>query len=955
MMKSSRRDFLWTAVTVPLAARLDPWGEGRLEIMAAAPSAGQMQFENPQIIRYDAKCFTIQDHDTLVMSGAFHYPRCPKALWRDRLQKFKLAGFNTIETYVFWNYHEPQEGKVDLAEFEEFVKLVHEMGFMMIARPGPYVCAEWERGGFPSWVAAKRFPFRTTDPDSMRTSQHWFSEVLPIIQQHQVTLGGPIIMVQVENEYDYSEPIPEAGKREYIRALARMVWNAGINVPVITCWTAQARENRDPDMARIMDTCNFYPRWDIAKELTPELQKLRREEPSSPMMVTELQGGWFSEFGGVLSVNQDGVDAAQINMVTKTALELGVTSFNYYMGFGGTNFEWAAKNLTTTYDYAAPIREPGGLWDKYYAVRGIGQSLRAFGSVLARAVALPGAQCPNANVSVTERTNGPSAVLFVRENANAPQRYTMTFTDPHSPSKRQIVASRQGELELAPREMKMLPVQIPISGGRLCYSTGELLAHGVNLDRDFVILYDLPGRALEIGLATQDEPKIDGETLYRFWDPEYETSVLAVLVGTTEKMLLYHEHLQVFFVPRDKALRTFLWEFPPKIVPGSEETKTVVAPIFTDAYALMGSGTLKSRAWVDLDFLPGPHDLAVMLPPLPVKCRLDGILTDFHYDRPWHVARVHVTTPALPFQPINLSEGEAWVEKFDPATGDWLTSPLHALEDLGPVPYGYVKYRTSFTFSGEPKMFITTRADDMKKVFVNGKFVAEASNKEKLIEFPLAKHAQPGSNLVEISCEAFGAPNGGENLGELKGLESVGIGADFPSAKGLEKWQIQRSSALLRGREINPAAGPAPAEGAGGTPADAGLRRAGVVWTPASFVVGGEFLLGGQSQPLVPAFTWGRAKFTLPPADEAWKIPWKLTLDADCDALIFLNGKFVGRYVTIGPQKEFYLPEPYLAAGGENNLTFCLAYTDQSGHLRKLQVAPYTEFSVRRTRVEFEW
>ena len=117
-------------------------------------------------------------------------------------------------------------------------------------------------------------------------------------------------------------------------------------------------------------------------------EKLRREEPASPLAITELQGGWFSEFGGLLSVKQDGVDAAQINMLTKTALELGVTSFNYYMGFGGTNFDWAAKKLTTTYDYAAPIREPGGLWDKYYAVRGIGQSLRAFGSVLTRAVAL---------------------------------------------------------------------------------------------------------------------------------------------------------------------------------------------------------------------------------------------------------------------------------------------------------------------------------------------------------------------------------------------------------------------------------------------------------------------------------------------------------------------------------------------------------------------------------------
>ena len=103
----------------------------------------------------------------------------------------------------------------------------------------------------------------------------------------------------------------------------KMVWSAGINVPVITCWTKQARENSDPDMARIMDTCNFYPRWKIVKELTPQLEKLRREEPASPLAITELQGGWFSEFGGVLSVNQDGVDAAQINMLTKTASGVG--------------------------------------------------------------------------------------------------------------------------------------------------------------------------------------------------------------------------------------------------------------------------------------------------------------------------------------------------------------------------------------------------------------------------------------------------------------------------------------------------------------------------------------------------------------------------------------------------------------------------------------------------------
>jgi len=278
-MGPSRRRFLQASIGAPLAARLGRLGGPVFGLSAGGPAAsGQMQWENPQIIRYDANCFTLNDRDTFIFSGAFHYPRCPKPLWRDRLLKFKRAGFNTIETYVFWNYHEPEEGKADLSEFEDFVKLVHELGLYLIVRPGPYVCAEWERGGFPSWVAAQRFPLRTTHPASLGTSQHWFDLVLPIIQRHQILLGGPIIMVQVENEYDYSPPMPATDKREYVRFLARLVWKAGITVPVITCWTKQARENSDPDMARLMDTCNFYPRWEALKEAVPSLEKLRKEE-----------------------------------------------------------------------------------------------------------------------------------------------------------------------------------------------------------------------------------------------------------------------------------------------------------------------------------------------------------------------------------------------------------------------------------------------------------------------------------------------------------------------------------------------------------------------------------------------------------------------------------------------------------------------------------------------------
>ncbi len=167
-MKSSRRQFIQTALGVPLAGTLG--GSGVRTLWALQ----QEQFQNPEIIRYDAKCFTIQGKDSFIFGAAFHYPRCPKPLWRDRLEKLKRAGFNTIETYVFWNYHERQEGKSDLGEFEEFVLLVKDMGFWMIARPGPYVCAEWQRGGIPDWIAAKLFPLRSSDPHSIEWSLHWF-------------------------------------------------------------------------------------------------------------------------------------------------------------------------------------------------------------------------------------------------------------------------------------------------------------------------------------------------------------------------------------------------------------------------------------------------------------------------------------------------------------------------------------------------------------------------------------------------------------------------------------------------------------------------------------------------------------------------------------------------------------------------------------------------------------
>jgi len=943
-MKSSRRQFLELAAGAPLAAVVGPRG---LELLRGAvilpePVQGEDQFANPHIIRYDANCFTINGVDTFVYSGAFHYPRCPRALWRDRLAKFRHAGFNTIETYVFWNYHEPVEGRVDLSEFEDFVKLVKEMGFWMIARPGPYVCAEWDAGGFPHWVVAQRFPLRSNNPQSLKTSQHWYSEVLPVIRRHLVTESGPIIMMQIENEYDYWK-LGDADKKEYIRALAQMAWSSGIDVPLITCWTKQVRERSNADMARIMDTCNFYPRWNVVKQVVPALEKLRREEPACPLGVTELQGGWFSQFGGKLFVDQDGVNGAQLNLLTKTVIEQGLTYLSYYMGFGGTNFDWAAKHLTTTYDYAAPIREPGGLWEKYYAARSIGVTLGMVGPILVRARAPEHPpQSTNPSVNVGERMNASAGVLFIREDANAEQHFKITFTDPSSPTHRPISVPREGELTIGAREMKMLPVGILIPGSQLRYSSAEVIASGLNLDRHFLIVYDEPGRLAEISLATEQEPQIEGEPVYQYWDSDYESVTLGVRFEKSEKILYINDHLLLVLLPRERALGTWTADFPASVVPAPvapndyepqqpQKPEPMTIPFVGDVAMLDGTGSRHNRLWADLELAPGEHDLLMLLPPLPGRCWVDGAETEFKYDRHWRTARVHLTTPPPPSQPMSLTNVQTWVEKFDTASGQWMNTALRALEDLGPLPYGYVKYRAEFAYTNQPKMFISSLADDAKKFFLNGKVVTEASNTEKHVEFALSGYAHAGSNLLEIAYEAFGSPNFGDKLGELKGIESVRVGADAQSAAAIDSWQLQRFPAAMRGRGIDPEF---PADG----------------WTSTQ-------LTGATSGDLVPAFTWCRAQFNLVKPDEAWSVPWKATLEADRDTLLYLNGRFVGRYVTIGPQKDFYLPEPYLSFDSKrpNVLTVVLAYTDQPQHIRTLRVGPYEEFATRRTRLEFEW
>ena len=332
---------------------------GGLASIAFAADATPSQNSSSRI-SYDNQCFTIDGKDTFLYSGAFHYFRCPKPLWADRFQKLKDAGFNCVETYVAWNWHEQQPpanpddfSKLDMTDFTDWLDMaINRFGFYVILRPGPYICAEWDGGGYPQWLVtkhpadARKDWYRSDDPAYLAWCKHWFTAAAKAAAPFQIThmpAGKPgVILWQIENEYNYAA-FPAETKLHQLQALAHDSRDAGIDVPLITCMTNDPLYRQDPYLLQNVIECrNSYPRFDPKSE-ERDLMVLKNYQPDKPRMITELQGGWFSDVGHQLSEDM-GYTPQHITHVTLVAWANGFTGSNYYMAFGGTNIgDWGCR------------------------------------------------------------------------------------------------------------------------------------------------------------------------------------------------------------------------------------------------------------------------------------------------------------------------------------------------------------------------------------------------------------------------------------------------------------------------------------------------------------------------------------------------------------------------------------------------------------------------------------
>ncbi|GAA4790104.1 beta-galactosidase [Streptomyces ziwulingensis] len=306
-----------------------------------------------------------------LLSGALHYFRVHEGQWAHRLGMLRAMGLNCVETYVPWNLHEPSPGRYrDPEALGRFLDAVHAAGMWALVRPGPYICAEWENGGLPHWLTGtvgRRI--RTRDPAYLAPVRDWFARLLPQVVRRQIQHGGPVLMVQVENEYG-----SYGSDHAYLRALAALLRENGVTVPLFTSDGPEDHMLTGGALPGVLATANF------GSDATGAFRALRRHRPSGPLMCMEFWCGWFSHWGGpgAEDVPHSAADAAA---ALREILECGA-SVNVYMAHGGTSFGgWAGANragvlhdgalrpTVTSYDYDAPVDEAGRPTAKFWRLR----------------------------------------------------------------------------------------------------------------------------------------------------------------------------------------------------------------------------------------------------------------------------------------------------------------------------------------------------------------------------------------------------------------------------------------------------------------------------------------------------------------------------------------------------------------------------------------------------------
>lgn len=928
-----------------LSPGIFPWRRRRRAacLVAGLLLAGELLAAPTKKISYDHEAFQIDGRDVAIYSGSMHYWRCAPGQWRDVLVKMKAAGINTVQTEVPWNVHEKEYGKFEFQNLEDFLVLCRELGLYVTVRVGPYIAAEWDNGGYPAWLV-NRIPqrsYRELHPGYTKYCQHWYDNVLPVVKKHLITLGGTIIALQIENEYGAAS----REKGAVITQLYHWVRGHGIDIPIVTCNTPNAWANEDPVMEDIISGNNSHiVRFGTISRLVTKIDESRRREPTVPTIMLEMPAGQgrhsnWTNLGAdeAVEVALEPLDFSQVN---KTAWLHGAGLTNYYMFYGGTSFGYGPNAYgSTAYcgrpPVQAPMAEPSGLGAAYSELKLIGQWLAEFGPAMVRskppleeykdrlfrfhysvgnwAAVKGGGKWPTLEQTALK----DQGFVFLRDDEGVTRQVRFSYPDPIT--QREVLIPAEGYFTLPAREMFILNTNVELPGMLLKYSTSQIMARGKSGDRTVVVVYGPENTDGEVAFICPKKPQVAGAGRST-WDAG--DSMLRInFRHTAADQHVVVDQVELVVLTKERAARS--WKLPV----GNDELCLI-----SDAYFVRGAERREGTVIFNTETLPGSARFSAVLPQTPRRVTINGVETRFEWDEKTRAISFEHQTPALPVQPLTFRSVPFRPE--DLSGGNWATTQLKSLEDMGHFESGYVRYASSFTARGEEEKLLLELFDgsvgrskgepgDAILVQINGKIVPELSgwSRPQLQTLTLARYVRTGENTLVVTLEKIGRPTGA-GVGRAKGLKSVKLQSSDGKAVALEAWKWSREL-------------PGQSQGF----QHARLDDAG--WTKAT--LGADAKMSGVA--------WYRLNFPLDlPA--GWAVPLKLTLDVGTDAIIYLNGILIGRYNARDWQRDFFLPEPWLNKKGSNTLSIAVRSIEADGGLRKATVAPYAEYSVATAAIE---
>lgn len=411
-------------------------------------------------VQFEADAVRIHGEPKLLLSASLFYFRIPRLLWKERMEQLKAYGYNSIDVYFPWNYHERKEGEWDFSgerDVEAFLEAARDAGLWVIARPGPYICSEWDGGALPAYLLAQGIEIRQNDPVFLTRVAGWFDRIIPLLKAYQAGEGGTVIAVQLDNELDFYDCKDPKG---YIGALRDLVLAHGISVPLFAC-AGQGGLLQAAGIAEgVAPTCNFYP---------------NDRDPEFEQKVLHY-GGLMEELGYPLLVTETN----RAHYLLRRLLGCGAKLLGPYLQVSGTDFGFtnATNNwgkplafMTSDYDFGGMISPEGHIRDEAYEGRLLGRLIEAYGSKLAEAKAVGAADEDFVKGGQWTTIAGP----YVLELKDGGQLLFLTNLDDED---KEITIAGSDSFVLRGGRSLALPYQVPLTGwgmaGTLEQSTAEL-------------------------------------------------------------------------------------------------------------------------------------------------------------------------------------------------------------------------------------------------------------------------------------------------------------------------------------------------------------------------------------------------------------------------------------------------------------------------------------------------